>query len=99
MEIKTCGLIGMGAIGVVYGDLLYQTYGENFTAIASEKRAERLRREGILHNGKIFHPPVTEPGEGKPVDLLLVCVKITSSERRRRIWRHLWGQIQKFSPC
>lgn len=75
MEIKTCGLIGMGAIGVVYGDLLYQAYGENFTAIASGKRAERLHREGILHNGKIFHPPVTEPGEGKPVDLLLVCVK------------------------
>lgn len=98
MKINTCGLIGMGAIGTVYGDMLYHAYGERFTAIASEGRAERLRREGILHNGKRFSPPVTELGEGKPVDLLLVCVKNYQLEEAVRDMAPFVGTGTKILP-
>lgn len=75
MEIQKTALIGMGAIGAVYGKLLYEAYGPEFTAIAGGARAERLKKNGVTVNGFSFFPQVTAPESGVPADLILFCVK------------------------
>lgn len=66
----------MGAIGCVYGKLLYDTYGDDFFVIASGARKKNLEYNGICLNGVKFTPKVIEPAENKRnASLILVCVK------------------------
>lgn len=76
MEIRQAALIGMGAIGTVYGKLLHDRYGADFGVIASGARAERLRGSGAVLNGRQFFPRVLDGG-GKEFHpgLIFVCVK------------------------
>lgn len=76
MKIRQAALIGMGAIGTVYGKLLYGRYGADFGIIASGERGEKLRRSGTVLDGERFYPRVPDAGETdfRP-GLILVCVK------------------------
>lgn len=75
MEIKRTALIGLGAIGTVYGRMLHEAYGPGFAAVAGGERARRLRENGARVNGVSFFPRVVEPGEEFPADLIVVSVK------------------------
>lgn len=69
-------MIGMGAVGSVFGMDLYNAYSEEFFAIATGKRAERLRREGLPVNGTVYPIRVEEPAcDTVPADVIFVCVK------------------------
>lgn len=76
MDIKHIALIGMGAVGTVYGKLLYDQYGPDFTVIASGSRAEKLKTNGITLNKQTFFPRViSAQDDHTKADLLIVCVK------------------------
>lgn len=76
MKIKNIAVIGMGAIGCVYGKLLYDAYGDEFFVIASGARRENLVRDGICLNGTVFTPKVIDTGEKVwKASLIVVCVK------------------------
>nr|WP_312578504.1 ketopantoate reductase family protein [Sedimentibacter sp.] len=76
MEIKNVALIGMGAIGTVYGNILYKKLGENFAVIAGESRAEKLKSSGFTINNSTFHPQIVSSTEkGTKFDLIIFCVK------------------------
>ena len=69
-------MIGMGAVGSVFGVDLYNAYPEDFFAIASGARAERLRREGLQVNGSVYPIKIEEPSaNAAAADLIFVCVK------------------------
>lgn len=69
-------LIGLGAIGTVYGRLLHEKYADNFAVIAGGERGERLKANGAAQNGKRFYPRVIIPQQKDfKADLILVCVK------------------------
>lgn len=70
------GMIGMGAVGSVFGMDLFNAYQSDFFAIASGSRAERLKVEGLQVNGEKFAIKVEEPDKKtEPAELILVCVK------------------------
>ncbi|MCI1965155.1 MAG: ketopantoate reductase family protein [Oscillospiraceae bacterium] len=75
MRIKKSAMIGLGAIGSVYGALLHRAYGQNFAAIAGGSRAERLKVNGVTVNDTSFFPQIVEPGTEFVPNLVLVCVK------------------------
>ena len=76
MEIKQAALIGLGAIGTVYGKLLNDRYGADFGVIASGERGEALRRSGAMLDGERFYPRVlSERDRDFCPQLILVCVK------------------------
>ena len=76
MKIKNIGLIGMGAVGAVYGRLLYDRFGDGFKVIADSSRKEKLQKLGITLNNKTFYPKVISEGELKEkLDLVIFCVK------------------------
>lgn len=92
-EIKTVGIIGLGALGVLYAQLFTEALGrDRVLVLADGKRIQRYREEGLWYNGKFcdFHyadaAAVTEP-----VDLLLFAVKFGGLADSIETCRHLVG--------
>ncbi|MGD9566981.1 MAG: ketopantoate reductase family protein [Sedimentibacter sp.] len=76
MKIKTVALIGMGAVGTVYGNLLYKKYGSNFAVIADESRKEKLKKSGFTLNSNTFYPNIISNGDNNiKYDLIIFSVK------------------------
>lgn len=77
MKIRTVSIIGLGAEGsVAYYALCNKLGADSVRVLAEGERAERLRREGVIINGKEYELNVRAPGEcGTKPDLLIVAVK------------------------
>jgi 2-dehydropantoate 2-reductase len=75
-DIKKISIIGAGAMGAVYAGLLYDMDPRCVSFVAGGNRGERLRRDGLLVNGKRYNIPVRSPEEQtRPADLIIVAVK------------------------
>lgn len=77
MEIKTVSIIGLGALGVLYGHMLSKKLPEKHLRIVADKeRIRRYERDGIFCNGERCRFNYVAPDEkGTPADLLLFSVK------------------------
>ena len=74
--IETISIIGVGALGEAYGGLLYDMDTRAASFVAGGERLERLRKEGLIGNGKRYLIPVIPPEDlSAPVDLIIVAVK------------------------
>lgn len=80
-EIKTVALVGLGAIGAYFADRLQPVLGDDLRVIAGGARAERIRREGLVINGKQEYYHVVEPGEGEPADLVIFATKMSGLQQ------------------
>ena len=74
MEIKSVGLIGLGAVGALYSERLLSS-GADFRVIVDEARKARYMQEGVLVNGVRVGFPYATPDEAAPVDVLIVATK------------------------
>ncbi|MCX4266545.1 MAG: ketopantoate reductase family protein, partial [Firmicutes bacterium] len=69
-------MIGMGAVGSVFGMDLYNAYPNDFFAIASGSRYDRLQAEGLQVNDARYPLRVERPAEDvAPAEVIFVCVK------------------------
>jgi 2-dehydropantoate 2-reductase len=76
MKIQNAALIGMGAIGTVYGYALNKKYGSHFAVVAGGERAEKIRKNGVSLNAERFYPRVIAPQDADfSADLVILCVK------------------------
>lgn len=75
-KIKTSALIGLGALGILFGRKM-----PGVQVIADEDRIARYSAEPVICNGEACSFRYVTPAEGKPVDLLLVAVKATVLEQ------------------
>ncbi len=75
MKINKVALLGAGAVGAYFIWGLSEKMGDDFCVVAKGERKERLEKEGIIINGKTYHPCVKEPQELTDVDLLLISSK------------------------
>jgi len=73
-EIKTVGLIGLGAVGALYGERLL-AHGAQLRVIVDEARKERYAREGVYVNGVRVDFPYVTPKDAQIIDLLLIVTK------------------------
>ena len=80
-ELKTVALVGLGAIGAYFADRLQPVLGDDLRVIAGGARAERIRREGLVINGKQEYYHVVEPGEGEPADLVIFATKMSGLQQ------------------
>lgn len=92
-EIKTVGVIGLGALGTLYAHLLTEGLGrEHVLVLADRDRVERYRREVITFNGQPCDFNYTDAASvTEPVDLLLFAVKFSGLEDAIASCRHLVG--------
>lgn len=93
MKIKTVGVIGLGAMGVIYAHLFTQALGkEHVLVLADKDRVARYEKEGIYFNGQLCDFNYTDvAGEHPPVDLLLFAVKFGALSEAIESCRHLVG--------
>ncbi len=70
------GIIGLGAVGILYADLLQRGLPEgSLFVLMDEARKERTLREGIYCNGQKMNLCIVTPKEAFPLDLLLFTTK------------------------
>jgi 2-dehydropantoate 2-reductase len=75
-EIERVAILGAGAMGALFAAKFRDAGGFATTLLAGGERGERLRREGLIVNGRTYHIPVADPGAGgPPADLILVALK------------------------
>ncbi len=92
-EIKTVGIIGLGALGTLYAHLFTQALGpERVLVLADRDRAARYRAQGVFFNGQpcAFHYADASQVR-QPVDLLLFAVKFSGLPASMETCRHLVG--------
>jgi 2-dehydropantoate 2-reductase len=74
--IETISIIGAGALGAAYASIFYDMDNHCVSFVASGDRFERLSKEGLIVNGKLYNIPVFKPGDLlTPSDLIIVAVK------------------------
>ena len=74
-SIEKVAIIGAGALGAAYGSILYEMDPRGVCFIASGARHDKLKRNGVVVNGKPYGIAVMSPEEATPADLLIVAVK------------------------
>src|SRR5690554_3320789 len=81
--MKKVGLIGVGAVGAIYGWRLSELLGyENVEIIVDDKRKERYEREGIYLNEKqVSFNYVTTPLNDEKSDLIIIATKNNHLEK------------------
>ena len=73
-EIRTVGIVGLGALGVLFGSRLLSG-GADVRIIADKARAARYRKEGVTANSVPVAFTYVTPEEAEPVDLLMFATK------------------------
>ena len=73
--IHSVAVLGAGAVGsyIIWG--ISSLDDVELGVIAQGDRADRIKKNGCLINGKVYHPKVWTPGEAKKADLLVVALK------------------------
>lgn len=75
-------MIGIGAVGSVYGLHLYNCFGDNFMIVAGGQRGQKLKKEGITVNETTFFPKVIDPNDKQEkVDFIIFAVKNNSLQQ------------------
>ena len=92
-DIKTVGIVGLGALGTMYAALLTEALGkEHVLVLADSRRTERYRRDGMWYNGEPCDLNYTDAATvTEPVDLLMFTVKFTGLPDAIETCRHLVG--------
>ena len=91
-SIETISIIGAGALGAAYGGLLYDMDMRSVSFVAGSDRFERLRKEGLIVNGKRYFIPVVLPEDlSAPADLIIVAVKYHHLDNAIRDMRNRVG--------
>lgn len=77
MEIKNVSLVGMGALGILFGGFLTEKLGKDKVEfIVNKDRMKKFNEQGLTSNGKACDfNLVDEEEEGRPSDLLIFAVK------------------------
>ncbi len=77
-RIETVGIVGMGALGLLYADLITQGLGEGHVVfLADRQRCARYAGSRFSVNGRAVTFPVAQADEARACDLLIVAVKYT----------------------
>lgn len=97
MEIRTIGIIGQGALGVMYGNHLTKKLGnEHVFFIADETRVERYRKTGMSCNGEKCGFTYRSPAEAVTADLIIFAVKFMGMESAIRTVKPFVGENTLF---
>lgn len=75
-QIRKVAILGAGAMGAYFAACFYDN--KDFTTViaAKDERYEKLKRDGLIVNGKAYQIPVVHPDEvQEPADLIIVALK------------------------
>ncbi len=73
-KIETVAIIGMGALGILYGTQSLDN-GHPVSYIMNETRVKKYSGKTFYKNGKAYQLPLEDCAKGQPADLVMVAVK------------------------
>ena len=89
-EIKTSAIVGMGALGMMYGRVIQDHVGkDNFFFAMDEDRYKKYGGKSSILNGAPYDFSKRGPKDFSPVDLVMVAVKYPSLDEALNIIRPL----------
>ncbi|MDQ0273452.1 ketopantoate reductase family protein [Cytobacillus purgationiresistens] len=93
MKIQTVSIIGLGALGVLFGyHLSKKMPNGTLKIIADEDRIKKYKREGVYCNGELCDFDYATPDQlSHPADLILIAVKYNSLPEAIQAVKHLVG--------
>ena len=75
-KIQKVAVLGAGAMGAYFAGRFFDTPGFSTVLIAKGNRLDKLKREGLVVNGKSYAIPAMDPDEATwPADLVIVALK------------------------
>lgn len=80
MEFENVALIGAGAVGAYFIYGFTDLDDISFCVAAEGERAQRLKKDGVNINGRVYRPEIKSPQEAAGADLILVCTKYDGLE-------------------
>jgi 2-dehydropantoate 2-reductase len=87
--MEDIAILGAGALGAMYAALFSDRPGFSVRLIARDGYYDRLKRDGLIVNGRHYAVPVVHPDEASaPADLVLVALK----------HHHLAGAVEDLRP-
>lgn len=94
MKLNKVNIVGMGALGVMYGEFLSNKLGkDNVEFIVNKSRIEKYNTEKLYSNGSLCDfNLVDEDEKGSPADLLIFAVKATGLESAIKTARNKVGE-------
>ena len=72
--MQTVGIIGLGALGVLFGQRLLEN-GADVRIIADQSRAEKYQKQGVICNGAPVNFRYVTPEKAEKVDLMIFATK------------------------
>lgn len=76
MKIKKVGILGLGALGILYAEKLSKVLGEDLYIVVDSERKERYLKEGVFSNGKKLNLNYLDyEKESQELDLIIVSLK------------------------
>lgn len=83
MKINKISIVGMGALGILYGDFFTQKLGkERVEFVMDRARLKKYQKEGVYCNGRpCDFTVVNEDEKNAFTDLLIFAVKAYSLDR------------------
>lgn len=83
MKIQKIAIVGMGALGILYGDFLSRKLGRgNVSFVADHARMDRYSKMEFTANGRICDFRLIPADErGEPADLVIFAVKATALDQ------------------
>lgn len=97
--IEQVTIVGMGALGILYGDRLSRYLGaDHVRFLAAGERLERYRREGAWCNGKKCAFQFSDGTDGE-AQLLIFAVKAPALEEAIALAAPVWGRRPSSCLC
>ncbi len=95
MEIKKAAIVGVGALGVLFGRQIAAALGKDAVCyVADKQRIERYQRDGVYCNEEKLDLSFIDRDDAtvSPADLLIFAVKYTAIQDAVEAARHLVGE-------
>lgn len=93
MEINTVGIVGLGALGLMYGEHIQNSIGrDNIFFAMDRERYQRHKNDKYTVNGKEIDFNLIDCHNAKPVDLLIIAVKYNSLDSALDVMKNLIGE-------
>lgn len=93
MEIKSTAIVGMGALGILFGSHIQKKCGnDSLCFVMDEGRADKYRDAVFTCNGEEKHFHIVSDKQAKPVDLLIVAVKYTGLHDALKVMKNCVGE-------
>ena len=93
MEIRKVSIVGMGALGLLYGTYIYDNIGKDaVTFIMDDARLERYKNRNFTVNGRAMDFSMASAKDARPCDLLIVAVKYNAIPSAIEVMKNCIGE-------